>query len=106
MIRAGGVFPFLYARWIAEHNCRDVEALHLGENIFHILARGGRIKCRSALLLYPTERLFFVFRIGSCELRGVGTHRREPRKVTVHCVDVNINHRWSFGVRVLCEAGR
>ena len=35
-----GVFPLLHALGIAEDNRRDVQALHLGENILHVFARG------------------------------------------------------------------
>src|ERR1700730_969272 len=101
-----GVFPFLHALWIAKNNRRDVEALHLAENIFHILARSGRVECWGALLFHPTEWLFLTFRIGRCDLRGFGANGCDAGKGSVHGVDVNIDYRWSFGLSVLCERDR
>ena len=66
--------------------------------------KGARTPAGFAWLLHPTELLFFPFRIGSRELRGVGTHRWDAGK-SVHGVDVYIDHRWSFRLRVLRERG-
>src|SRR5277367_4123086 len=102
-----GVFPFLHTLWIAKGNRRDVEALHLGEYILHILARRRRIKRRRALLLHPTERRFLVFRIRRRKLRGVWTHRRHSAgKVPVYGVDVNIEDRRNLALGVLRERNR
>src|SRR5215470_12487499 len=101
-----GVFPLLDALWLAENNCCDVEAVHLSEYVFHILAWRRRIKRRRALLFHPTERLFLAFGIRRRELRGVWTHRRNAWKVPVYGVDVNIDDRGSLALRVLGESNR
>jgi hypothetical protein len=48
------VFPFLHVLWLAKNYRCHVGALHLGENVFHILARSGRIECWGALLFHPS----------------------------------------------------
>src|ERR1700730_13615810 len=101
-----GVLPFLYALWIAKGNRGHVEGLHLGENVFHILARPRRIKRGRAWLLFPTERLLLIFRIGRRKPRRIWTHRCDTGKRAVHGVDVNIDDRRSLAPRVLCKRDR
>src|ERR1700722_1982738 len=99
-----GVFPFLDTLWLAENHGRHVEALHLRQNVFHILARRRWIKRRRALLLHPTERLFLSFGIGRRKLRGVRTHGYGAGKI--YGVDVNIDDRRSLALGVLAKSDR
>jgi len=101
-----GVLPFLDALWLAENDGCDVETLHLGENIFHILARCGGVERRRALLFHPTERVFLSFRIGGRKFRGVGAHGSDAGKVSVYGVDVNIDDRRRLALGVLRESER
>ena len=56
MTRAGrGVFPFLHALGIAENNRGDVEALHFGEDVFHILAGRRRDRARECIAPSPSR---------------------------------------------------
>jgi len=75
-----GVLPFLDALWLAENNGCDVETLHLGENIFHILARCGGVECRRALLFHPTGRVFLSFRIEAVNFEVLGHMGAMPGK--------------------------
>src|SRR5690349_19988506 len=51
----GGMAPFLNTLWISEDDGGDVEAIHFGQDVFHVFAGSGGIESGRAIFLHPSE---------------------------------------------------